>query len=132
MNTNTGELAFQVAIKGFLFEKTLMQEHFNENYLESNLYPTATFKGKINEPATIDLKENKTIPVNAEGDLSIHGVTKKVKVTGNINITNGAINLSSRFTVKPADYKIIIPTLVKDKIAKEIQITVDCKLQPMK
>ena len=130
MDIETGALEFSVLIKAFVFERALMQEHFNENYMESEKYPKATFKGKIKNIASVKLKENGSYPVNVEGTLTMHGVSKEITTSGTLKISDGNIEALSAFTVNPEDYKIAIPSLVKEKIAKEIQVKVDANMQP--
>jgi len=124
-------MEFAVLIKAFQFEKALMQEHFNENYMESHKFPKSTFKGKIVEPEALDMKEGKR-DVKVKGALTIHGVEKEITAPGAIEITGNAVNLSSVFTVAVADFDISIPGVVRDNIAKEVEITVDAKLEPLK
>ena len=122
---STGDIEFKVLIKAFDFEKALMQEHFNENYMESNEFPKSIFKGKITNIADVDVATDGTYEVNVEGDMTIHGVTKPVATAGKIIVEGGKIKATSEFIVKPADYKIKIPTVVVDNIAKEITVKVD-------
>jgi len=130
LNTQTGDLVFAVLMKGFHFQLALMEEHFNENYVESSKYPKATFKGKIANPGAVNFSKDGAYPVTVEGDLTIHGVTKKVTAPGSVTITGGKIATSSKFNVKLKDYNISIPSLVADKISEDIDITVDCKYEP--
>jgi polyisoprenoid-binding protein YceI len=114
-DATTGAIEMAVLMKGFEFEKALMQEHFNENYVESDKFPKATFKGKITGVTAEDLKKPGSHAVTVEGDLTMHGVTKPVKVSGTMGMeATGAIRATSTFTIKPEDYNI----------AKEIQIKV--------
>lgn len=122
LNTATGQIAFSVPVKSFRFEKSLMQEHFNENYMESDKFPNASFKGKINEK--IDPTKNGTYTVQATGVLDVHGVKQNRTIPGKIVVSNGAVQLSSEFMVKCVDHKIEIPKLVFQKIAENIQIKV--------
>ena len=124
-------MEFAVLIKAFQFKKALMQEHFNENYMESHKFPKSTFKGKIVEPEDFEIKEGKQ-DVKVNGTLTIHGVEKEVTAPGTIEITGNDVNLSSVFTVAVADFDISIPGVVRDNIAKEVDITVDAKLEPLK
>jgi len=126
LDTQTGELLFSVLIKGFHFKKSLMEEHFNENYLESNKYPKASFKGNISDQNKIDYKKDGTHTINVTGDLTIHGVTQKVSATGTVSIKSGVVSAVSKFKIKLADYKISIPGVVKDQIAETIDINVSC------
>jgi polyisoprenoid-binding protein YceI len=126
LNTQTGEMQFSVLIKSFQFEKSLMQEHFNENYMESDKYPKSTFKGSVADISKIDVSKDGNYNVVVSGDLTIHGVTKKVSTPGNFTVKNGTITGNAVFPVKLADYNISIPKLVKDNIAETIEITVNC------
>lgn len=130
-DSKTGEMVIVIPIKSFKFEKSLMQEHFNENYLESDKYPKAFFKGKIAEAASLDLSKDGNYKVTAQGKLTIHNVTKDVKIPGTISIKNGKINMDSKFTVRCADYAIKIPKLVMVKVAEEIQVTINNSYNPL-
>ena len=123
-NKSTGELVFAVLIKGFHFEKALMEEHFNENYMESQKFPKADFKGKVTNLASVNFAKDGTYPVNVTGNLTIHGQTKPVTATGTITIAGGKISAQSKFDVALADYKIEKPAVVANKISDRIQITV--------
>ncbi|MGZ5282947.1 MAG: YceI family protein [Bacteroidia bacterium] len=125
LNITTGEMAFQVLIKGFEFQKVLMQEHFNENYLESDKFPKSTFKGKISDMNSVNFRRAGTYNVEAEGELTIHGVTKTIKAPGTIIVTADGINVKSTFQVAVKDYNVVIPSLVKDKIAEVVDVNVD-------
>ena len=125
IDVQTGQVQFSVLIKAFHFKKSNMEEHFNENYLESNKYPKATFKGDIKD-FSIDLSKDGSYPVNVAGDMTIHGVTKNITAPGSITIKNGVITGSSTFKVKLADYNISIPKIVKDNIAEIVDVTVSC------
>jgi polyisoprenoid-binding protein YceI len=128
INTTTGEIAVKVPIKSFIFENGLMQEHFNENYLESDKYPFATFKGKINEH--IDWTKPGTYPVSATGKLNVHGVERDQTIKGKLDVGSGKLQLDADFTVALADHKIEIPTLVFQKIAETIAVTTRFFYQP--
>jgi polyisoprenoid-binding protein YceI len=108
-------------ITDFQFPNKLMQEHFNENYLESERYPTAKFAGKIKEQ--FDFTKLGSYPVTAEGNMTIHGVTKPVSVKGTIVATATALQVNFFFQVRTADYQIEVPTLVFNKIAETIDVT---------
>ena len=130
-DTSTGELVFQVLIKSFHFDRALMEEHFNENYMESDKYPKSTFKGKISNLAEVNFSNSGTYKVKVEGDLTIHGVTNKISAGGNLEIIKGGINASSKFNINPEDYKINIPGVVSDKINKNLEVTVSMKYTPV-
>jgi hypothetical protein len=124
-DATTGAVEFAVLIKAFEFEKALMQEHFNENYMESNTFPKATFKGTIAGISAADLKKAGTYPVDVTGDLTIHGVTKPQAVKGTITVdAAGAVKAVSEFNVKPEDHGINIPNLVRKNIADHLKVTV--------
>lgn len=128
MDMADGKIEFAALIKAFEFKKALMEEHFNENYLESDKYPKSIFKGTIKDFSKIDLSKDGKHKVEVIGDMTMHGVTKPIRVTGNIERKGEEILVYSLFKVKPEDYNIEIPGAVRDKIAQEIEITVDVKL----
>jgi polyisoprenoid-binding protein YceI len=131
-DATTGNIEFAVLIKAFEFEKALMQEHFNENYMESNTYPKAIFKGKVVGVTAADLKKPGTYQVTVEGDLTMHGVAKAHKDKATIVVEpTGLLKASSDLIVKPEDHKIEIPSVVKDQIAKEINVEVRMDLTKM-
>ncbi|HLF62270.1 MAG TPA: YceI family protein [Saprospiraceae bacterium] len=125
LDIQTGDLEFAVLIKSFHFAKALMEDHFNENYLESNKYPKATFKGKITNLADMKLTLNGDYRAAVQGDLTIHGVTKPVQADGTLSVLNGVIHATSTFDITVADYNIEIPKVVRENIAKIVQIRVD-------
>ena len=126
LDATTGAIEFAVLIKAFEFEKALMQEHFNENYMESNTFPKATFKGKVAGVTTDQLKTPGSYPVTVSGDLTMHGVTKPVTATGSFVVDeSGAVKASSTFPVKPEDHGIEIPGVVRKNIAQQLKVSVD-------
>ncbi|MBK9271136.1 MAG: YceI family protein [Saprospiraceae bacterium] len=129
LDISTGQIEFAVLVKGFQFEKALMEEHFNENYLESTKYPKSTFKGMIETPTSVNWSKPGSYKVNVKGKLSIHGVTKDVSIPSMFIISEDGITGKSKFKVVPGDYGIKIPSVVKDKIAQEIEISVEAKYQ---
>jgi len=124
LNTQTGDMQFSVLIKSFHFEKALMEEHFNENYLESDKFPKATFKGVISDVSKISFTTDGMYNVSVTGDLTLHGVTKKITSTGTITVKGGKISADSKFNIKLADYNVSIPKLVKDNIAESVEVKV--------
>lgn len=130
LNPSTGELVFAVLIKSFRFERALMEEHFNENYMESDKLPKATFQGKITNLVAVDFKKEGSYSVSVTGDLTIHGVKQEVTAMGNVVVAKDKISVTSSFTVKPPDYKISIPSLVAEKIADTIEVKVNCQYLP--
>lgn len=126
LNTENGELQFSLLIRNFHFKKALMEEHFNENYMESDKFPKATFKGNVTDAAKVNFTADGSYNVTVEGDLTLHNVTKKISAEAIITVKGGNINATSKFTAKPSDYNITIPNLVKDNISETIEITVSC------
>lgn len=121
----TGNMEFAVLIKGFQFEKALMQEHFNENYMESSKFPKATFKGQIAEIGDVDFSKDGEYPVKVKGALTIHGETQEVETEGKFVVKEGAIAANASFEIAVADYKIEIPKVVRDNIAKIVRIDIN-------
>jgi len=132
LNSETGELVFKVLMKSFSFKKALMQEHFNEKFVESHKYPTSTFKGKILNPGQINYDKNGEYPVTVKGKLTIHGVTQEIKEEGALTVKGDEVRAQTEFMVAVADYDIDIPATVRDNIAKKVKVTVDCTLQKYK
>lgn len=117
----TGEMVYSLKIKNFEFEKSLMQEHFNENYLESEKYPKSTFSGKIED---WNKKEGKQ-EVTVSGKMTIHGVTRDVKVKGMIDYDGDQLKIYAKFPVELKDYKVKIPKALFYNIAESVEVTVD-------
>jgi polyisoprenoid-binding protein YceI len=126
INTAKNEVAFSVLTTSFKFRRALMEEHFNENYMESaknKEYSKAKFNGKIISP--IDWKIEKPVVVDVKGDLTMHGVTKEVTLKAQITPGLSKITATAEFKVTPEEFNILIPSAVRDKIAKEVTIKVD-------
>ena len=119
-NSADDNIVFQLNINDFNFRKKLMQTHFNENYLESDLYPQSTFIGKV-----IALEGDKA---KVKGMLTIHGVTKEIEADGTLLKNNESVEILSEFKVNLVDYNISIPTIVMYKIAEEILINIEIEL----
>ena len=128
LNADTGELAVLALVRGFRFPLALMEEHFNENYIESHQYPKTSFKGSIlnfdsnslsNQPRTVQLT----------GELSMHGVTKPISVSATITQSDEQITLTSSFSIKTSDFGIKIPSLVRKQIDENVQVEVSLPLQ---
>jgi len=131
IDAETGDVAFIVKMTGFQFEKKLMQEHFNENYVESELFPKATFQGEILNNKDIDYTQKGTYPVTVEGELTIHGVGQDIKVQGEIEVRGKGITARTTFIVKPADHDIQIPKVVRNNIAKEVEVKLTLEANPI-
>jgi hypothetical protein len=128
VNCQTGDLQFSLMNKGFHFAKALMEEHFNENYIESTKFPKSTFKGTIADISKVNFTADGTYAVSVTGDLNMHGVIKSVTVPGSIIVKGGLTTVAAKFMLKLADYSITIPGAVKKNISESIEITVNCLL----
>jgi hypothetical protein len=131
LDISTGEMVFQALIKSFHFDRALMEEHFNENYVESDKFPKSSFKGKITNLSAVNFSKNGIYDVTVEGDLTIHDATNKVSTKGTIEVVTGGINANSKFNIVPEDYKINIPGVVREKINKNLEVTVTMKYTPI-
>jgi hypothetical protein len=130
INLETKDIAFMIQNTSFIFPNKLMQEHFNEKYMESEKYPASSFRGNVQED--INLKIAGIYKVTVKGKLNIHGVTQERTIAGTIVVNEGSITLESDFKVKNADHKIKIPSLVVTKIAEELDVKVVATLLPKK
>lgn len=131
LNAETGDFVFKILMKSFVFEKALMQEHFNENYVESDRFPNSIFKGKVSNINSIKFNKPGKYDAHIEGDLTIHGVTKHIKEKGSFEVSKNDILGTSKFFIALDDYDIRIPGAVTGKIAEEIEITINVKLKPL-
>ena len=127
INTKTGKAEFHAKIKSFHFQIESMEKKFNENYMESDLYPDSYFVGKILNLADIDFNKPGDYQVMVEGNLTIHNVTRKVLHPGILTVTRDGLRARSQFTVKPEDYKIRLPRMFGKKMATEINVSVDMR-----
>ena len=119
-------LAFTLLLKGFVFTKELMQEHFNENYVESDKYPKANFSGAYTGDVQAD--KNGVYKVTVKGNLTLHNVTRPIETPATLEVKDGKLLGQAEFKLKPEDFNINIPGIVRDKIDKEIavKIRIDC------
>jgi len=122
-----GEIVYSVKIKDFKFDKSLMQEHFNENYLESDKYPNSTLSGKILDWNGNDGKQK----VRVTGKLDIHGISKDVQLVGTIDYSEDKVTIESVFWVELKDYKIKIPKAVFYNIAEKVEVTIKFEYKPI-
>lgn len=132
LDVKTGDLQFSCLMKGFEFDRALMMEHFNENYVESDKYPKAVFKGIITNNAAINYTKDGTYTAKVKGQMSLHGETKELETEGKIISKSGKIQVLANFNLNFPDYKIVIPQLVSDKVANAAKVSVDCLLEPFK
>ena len=129
LDAANGDMGWAVTMNKFAFANSLMQKHFNENYVESEKYPKAVFKGKINDISKVNFEKDGIYPVGVSGTMTLHGITKEVDVKGVITIEKGKVLVSSRFDIPLKDYKIDIPTVVFVKIAESANVTVSAALE---
>ncbi len=125
IDIKTGDIAFRMLVKSFKFESALLEEHFNENYLESGKFPNAEFKGKITNLTTINFSKDGVYKAIVEGNVTIHGVAKHQVTEGTIEVKGQQLIAKAKFQVVPKDYGIDIPSIVRDKIADSIDINID-------
>lgn len=130
LDSKTGNLQFSVPVKGFEFEKALMQEHFNENYMESTKHPKAEFKGQVVNNGDVNYTKEGTYPVKVKGKLTVHGETKDVETDGKITVKSGKVQAESDFNVALADYKIKNDKM--NNISNTIRVSVNCTMDPLK
>jgi len=126
--SSTGDLQMSVSIQNFKFKNALMEEHFNENYMESDKYPKAIFKGRINDP--VDYNKDGEQKVTVAGKLEMHGVTKEVTLTGSIVKEGAGFKLSSKTKIKVSDYNIKVPSMYVKNIAEVVDVTFSAVLEP--
>jgi polyisoprenoid-binding protein YceI len=124
INLDSRDIVIKIPVKSFQFPNKLMQEHFNENYLETDKFPSASFKGKINE--ILDVKKEGKYNVSATGKITIHGVERPQNFKGTATIKDGKLTIDTIFEVALVDYKIDIPKIVFEEIAEKIKVT--CKM----
>ncbi|WPR71044.1 YceI family protein [Flavobacterium sp. NG2] len=128
LNVKRGYISFEIPMKNFRFERSLMETHFNENYLETNRFPKATFKGIIEK---FEIKIVTSIPkiFVIKGKITIHGQSKNITVTGKIKQSEKGIELLSEFSLNTDDFAIDIPYLVRDKISKNVSVSISSIFQ---
>jgi hypothetical protein len=128
LNPETAEIASLALIKGFRFKVALMEEHFNENYVESDKYPKAVFKGKIEGFDMKNLTENPKEYI-LKGKLELHGKSNDIKTIAKISKATSGVKITSSFSVTASDYDISIPSVVKRKVSNKINIEIDATLK---
>lgn len=131
IDRESGDIAFQVLMRSFTFEKALMQEHFNENYVESSEFPKAIFRGSFDELSEVTFDSDGTYETTVSGDFEVHGVSQERTIPVTIIVEEGTIKLESSFMVEPADHDIDIPSAVRNNIAREIEVTVKAVYQSL-
>lgn len=131
LDSRTGAVQAVALMRGFEFRKALMQEHFNENYVESAKYPKAEFRGTLVNNERINYEKDGTYNTTAKGQLTLHGVAKDLETPVTVSVQDGKVNVTTTFTVSVADYRIAIPAFVKDKVSKNVKVTMDALLEPL-
>jgi hypothetical protein len=133
IDTHTGDVVFQLLMKSFKFKRALMEEHFNENYMQSDKFPKSDFKAKITNLGDIDFAKKGSYKAMVEGALTIHGKTRTIKEQGTIEVNaDNTLRIKTTFSVVPQDYDIDIPATVRDKFAKSMTVNVDATYEPYK
>ncbi len=127
-NTATGDVVFSIPIKEFEFDKSLMKEHFNEKYMDTEKFPKSTFQGKISGFQSDAKGEQQA---TASGKLTMHGVTQEVMIPGTVEVAEGKIVMKSKFIVKLADYKIEITKLLWQNIAEQVEVKIEFTYKPL-
>jgi len=128
LDLSTGGFVFKVLMKSFEFQKALMQEHFNENYVESDKFPSATFVGTLTNYKDVNPAKEGTYNANVEGKLTLHGITRDIKEKGTFEVKQGKLFGTAKFNLLVADYNITIPGNVGKNISKTIEVTVNITL----
>lgn len=127
INAETGDFAVVLLIKDFSFRRKLMQEHFNENFMESEDYPKAYFRGRILN-FTRRSPSSGPMELRVEGELTIHGVSRRVATTATLHQSGDKVHMVSKFIVHPEDYRIEVPSILFNKIAEEVKVVVNLEM----
>ena len=130
INKTTGEVSISIPMKDFHFKRPLMEEHFDENYLESAKYPKAEFKGKINDIGKIDFKSSAAIEITVAGTLTIHGVAQERTLNVTLQPSDSKIHGETKFVVTLSDHKIDRPKIMWQKIAEKVNVTATFTYEP--
>ena len=131
IDTGTGQIVASMLMRSFNFRKSLMQEHFNENYVESHKYPKATFKGKITNMDEVDFSKDGKYTLDISGDITLHGVTKPISVKADAVVNQGTVQAKAVFPLTVKDFDITVPRLVINNIAEVVEVTVTFNYQKM-
>jgi polyisoprenoid-binding protein YceI len=131
IDTQTGEIVASMLMRSFNFRKALMEEHFNENYVESDKYPKATFRGKIVNLAYVDFAKEGNYTLDIAGEINLHGVTQPLTLKAEVVVRGGTVHAKAVFPLRVKDFKIEVPRLVINNIAEVVEVTVSFNYQPM-
>lgn len=130
VSADNGTVQFRVPINSFQFQKQLMQQHFQENYMESDSFPNASFAGSLVDPSVVNYKTPGTYSVKVKGNMTMHGVTKAIEVPGQIVVLATGVTLKSSFNILCSDYGIKIPTNNASSVSNSVAVTIKCTLAP--
>ena len=131
LNLENGDVVATTLVRSFKFHEALVEDHFNENYMNSEKFPKASFKGKIVNFKEVNVKKDGTYKVSIKGDLTIHGETKPVDAAGTIIVKDGKVTAKSQFNISLAAYKIHVEESYKDAIKDEIRLDINFSYSPM-
>jgi len=131
IDSESGAVVVIVVMNEFQFQKKLMQEHFNENYVESEKYPKATFNGRISNNGEVDYQTRGAYRILIKGEMTIHGVTREISTEGTIEVNPSGISAETKFLLNPEDYDITIPGVVRNNIAENMEITAELACNPI-
>lgn len=127
----TGELVIIIRMTEFKFKKKLMQEHFNENYVESETFAKATFKGRIVNNADVDYSSKGVYRVEVEGEFNLHGVSNMLSTEGTLEVNEKGILARTKFLLNPEDFDIKIPGVIRKNISEHLEITAELSHRPI-
>lgn len=131
LDLKEGKIVASMLMRSFNFRKALMQEHFNENYVESGKYPKASFTGKVTNIGELDLKKDGKYTLDVTGEITLHGVTQPLQIKAEATVSNGSLEARAVFPLTVKDFKIDVPRLVIDNIAEVVEVTVAFNYRPM-
>jgi len=131
LDAATGKLECSVLIKGFQFTKALMQDHFNENYMESHKFPKGLFKGTVTNMKDINLRKDGVYTANIKGDMTLHGITKPMTVSGKLTVKGENVVGTTSFDILVTDFDIKIPKVVEENVAEKVKVTVSADMYLM-
>lgn len=131
LDVSSGEIVASMLMRSFDFRKALMEEHFNENFIESHKYPKASFKGKVTNIDKLDLSREGDYTLDIEGEITIHGVTQPIRLEAAAAVGSETIEAKAVFPLRVSDFKIEIPKLVRNNIAEVVEVTVSFNYKRM-
>lgn len=126
-----GKIVASMLMRSFTFRKALMQEHFNENYVESHKYPKASFTGSVTNIDEVDLTKDGKYSLDVTGEITLHGVTQPLKIKADVVVIEGSMQAKAVFPLTVKDFKIKVPRLVVDNIAEVVEVTIAFNYKPM-